>query len=171
PEQGKVELNLLDDAGTPHLDHDVVAGGEQAAVRLGDGSGRERLRLEAHERIGAEVLPHDRLDLFEGDGGHVVDEPAELVDVDVRQEVWARRKELPELDERRAELFETLTERLRSLARRLATAGHADLGEDPAKPALVCDPPDGQRAASTLETCAHGRVIPPLATWETPVRA
>jgi hypothetical protein len=35
---------------------------------------------------------------------------------------------------------------------------------------LVCDPPDGQRAPSALESCAHEGVIPPLATWETPRR-
>jgi hypothetical protein len=31
----------------------------------------------------------------------------------------------------------------------------------------MCDPPDGQRAPSTLETCAHDGVMPPLATRET----
>jgi hypothetical protein len=35
---------------------------------------------------------------------------------------------------------------------------------------LLCDPPDGQRAPSALETCAHEGVMPPLATWETQAR-
>src|SRR4029079_5375096 len=57
--------------------------------------------------------------------------------------------------------------RQRSLGRRLAPTGHADLGEDAPQSGLPCDPPDGQRAPSPLETCAHEGVMPPLATWET----
>ena len=52
-------------------------------------------------------------------------------------------------------------------ARGFATAGHADLREDAPQPTPVCDPPDGQRASSALETCAHVGLMPPLASWET----
>ncbi len=95
---------------------------------------------------------------------------AELLDVDVGQEIGPRREELAELDERRAELLEALAKRPRSLTRRVAPAGHADLGEDPPQSALLCDPPDGERAPSALETCAHEGLMPPLATWETQAR-
>lgn len=69
-----------------------------------------------------------------------------------------------------AELLEAAAKRPRSLARRLGPADHADLGKDAPQSALVCDPPDGQSAPSTLETCAHDGVMPPLATWETQAR-
>ncbi|MGH3053577.1 MAG: hypothetical protein ACRDL7_01195 [Gaiellaceae bacterium] len=59
---------------------------------------------------------------------------------------------------------------MRSLARRLAAPDHADLGKDSPQSALVCDPPDGQRAPSALETCAHKGVMPPSSTWETRAR-
>ena len=32
----EVEVYLLDDAGAPHLEDDIVAAGEQSAVRLSD---------------------------------------------------------------------------------------------------------------------------------------
>jgi len=60
-----------------------------------------------------------------------------------------------------------MAKRLRAFARRFSPAGNADLGQDSPQPTLVCDPPDGQRAASALETCAHGGVMPPLTTRET----
>ena len=119
----KVELDLLDDSGPPHLGDDLLPRGEQPAVRLRDRGGGERLRVEADEGVLAEVLPEHGLDLREGDGRDGVDEVAELLDVDVRQEIRPRREKLPELDERRAELLEAAAKRLRSLARRFAPAG------------------------------------------------
>ena len=100
-------------------------------------------------------------------GPRVVVEPAEQpeveereppvlsLDVDVGQEVRARRQELSELDERRAELLEPAAKRPRSLTRRVGPADHADLGKDSPQSALVCEPPDGQSAPSALKTCAH----------------
>ena len=154
----EIEVDLLDDSRSPHLRDDLLPRCEQAAVRLRDRGGRERLRVETDERFLAEVLAQHRLDLRERDRRDGVDEAAELLDVDVGQEIGPRREELPELDERRPELLEALAERLRSLARRVALAGHADLGKDSPQSALLCDPPDGQRAPRALETCAHDGV-------------
>ncbi len=75
---------------------------------------------------------------------------AELLDVDVGQEIGPRREELAELDERGAELLEAVAKRTRSLTRRFAPAGHADLGEDSPQSTLMCDPPDGESAPSAL---------------------
>ncbi len=131
-QQREIEIDLLDDAGPPHLEHDIVAGGQQPAMRLRDRSRGERLRVDAHERLLAEVGQHDSLDLREGDSRRdVVHEPAQLLDVDVGQEIGTRREELAELDEGRPELLEPAAERLRPLARRVAASGHADLAENP----------------------------------------
>lgn len=119
-------------------------------MRLGDRSGGERLRVDAHERVLAKILAQHSLDLGERDGRDRVDETAELVDVDVGQKVGPRGEELPELDERRPELFEAATERLRPLEGRVSPAGNADLGKNPPQPALVCDPPDGESAPRAL---------------------
>ncbi len=149
-QHGEIEVDLLDDQGTPHLDDHVVSRSEQPAMRLGDRGRRERLRLEAHEGVRTEVGDHHRLDLRERDRRHAVDQACELLDVDVGQEIGTRREELPELDERGPELLETAAERPRPLARGVAASDHADLGEDPPQSALVCDPPDGKRAPSPL---------------------
>ena len=112
-------------------------------MRLRDGGGGERLRVEADERVLAEVLPQHGLDLREGNRGDRVDEVAELLDVDVGQEIRPRREELAELDERRAELLEAVAKRRapsRVASRRPATP---TLGQDPPQSALLCDPPDG----------------------------
>jgi hypothetical protein len=139
-------------------------------MRLRDRGGGEWLRVETDEGLLTEVLPEHGLDLGERDGRDGVDEVAELLDVDVGQEIRPRRQKLPELDERRSELLEAAAKRPRSLARRFGPADHADLGKDSPQSALVCDPPDGQSAPSALETCAHDGVMPPLATWETQAR-
>jgi hypothetical protein len=166
-QQRKVELDLLDDSGASHLGDHLLPRGEQPAMRLRDRGGGERLRVETDEDLLAKVLPEHGLDLGERDRRDGVDEVAELLDVDVGQEVRPRRQELSELDERRAELLEAAAKRPRSLARRFGPADHADLGKDAPQSALVCDPPDGQSAPSALETCAHDGLMPPLATWET----
>ena len=48
-------------------------------------------------------------------------------------------------------------EALRALPRRLAVPDDADLREDARDAAAARDPPDGQRAASSLEACAHAQ--------------
>ena len=146
----EVEVDLLDDSGPPHLDDDLLPRGEQATVGLRDRGGGERLRVETDERVLAEVLQQDGLDLGEGHGRDGVHKVAELVDVDVGEQVRPRREKLPELDERRADLLEAAAKCLRALPRRVAPTGHADLGKDSPQSALVCDPPDGESAPRAL---------------------
>src|ERR1043166_8049176 len=73
-QHGEVQVDLLDNAGTPHLDDGVLASRKETAMRLGDRRRGEGLPLEAHERLLAEVLPHHRLDLRKGNGRDIVDE-------------------------------------------------------------------------------------------------
>ena len=94
---------------------------------LRDRRGCERLRIDPRKEIGVEVLADHRLDLLERNRRHLVDEPLELLDVDVRKQVGARREQLPELDVRRPELFERLAKRTRALGRRGTRADDADL--------------------------------------------
>ena len=109
--------HLLDDPRPAHLDDDLAAV-RRAAPR---GSARSRRSRAASRRSRRSASsPISRVDRLaragaNGSARHVVDELAELLDVDVGQQVGARREELPELDERRAELLE----RTRGSARRL----------------------------------------------------
>jgi len=59
-------------------------------VSLCDRRGGQRLRIQADERVFAEVLEQHGLDLGEGNGRNRVDQMPELVDVDVRQEIRPR---------------------------------------------------------------------------------
>ncbi len=97
----------------------------------------------------------DRLDVDERDGRRVVDELRELLDVLIREQVGPRREQLPELDVRRPELFERLTEVARALASGVAVPANADLREDAPNSAPPRDTGDVQRAPSTLYPCAH----------------
>jgi hypothetical protein len=53
-------------------------------VDLRDRRSRERLRLDADERVRRQLLSDDLPDLLERNGRNLVDELAELLDVDVR---------------------------------------------------------------------------------------
>jgi hypothetical protein len=57
---------------------------EQRRVDLRDRRSRERLRLDADERVRRQLLGDDLPDLLERNGRNLVDELAELLDVDVR---------------------------------------------------------------------------------------
>ena len=74
-----------------------------------------------------EILTDHRLDLHERNRRHLVDEPAELLDVDIRKQVGTGREQLPELDVRRPELLERASELARALARCGARAYDTDL--------------------------------------------
>ena len=90
-----------------------------------------------------------------GTGGTSSTSRAQLLDVDVGQEVGPRREELAQLDEGRAELLQRQAEAARALARRLSMPAHADLRQDAAEAGALCDPGHGQRATSSLKACAH----------------
>src|SRR5204862_7349077 len=59
----QVEVDLLDDPRSAHLDDDVAAVGQERTMDLGDRRRRERLRIEPRERVGAAVRPDGPLDL------------------------------------------------------------------------------------------------------------
>ena len=101
---------------------------------LRDRRRRERLRVDHGEVLEADVALDHRPDALERHGRDVVDELAELVDVDVGEQVGPRREQLAQLDVRRAELLERLPELDRSLARRRPVADDADLSEDAQQP-------------------------------------
>ncbi len=84
----EVEIDLLHDARPPHLDDDLAAVRHERGVDLRDRGGRQRLRVELHDRV-ADVLAHDPLDLREREGRHLVHEFRGLVDVDVGEQVRA----------------------------------------------------------------------------------
>ena len=136
-------------------------------MRLGDGGGRERLGVDADECLGANVLVDHRLDRGERLRRHLVDEPAQLLDVDVGEEVGPGGEQLAELDVRRAELFQRLAKTARAFARRIPAAGDAELREHAPAAAAPRDAHDVERATSSLEACAHAAVITALAGKET----
>ena len=121
-EQLEVERDLLLDPRPAHLDDDLAAGTQQPAVDLCDRRTGERLLVEPGEDLEPDLLVDDPARLLEREGRHVVDQPLELLDVDVRKQVGPRREQLAELDEGRAELLEPLPERLRALAGRRPVA-------------------------------------------------
>jgi hypothetical protein len=86
-QQREVDLDLLHDAGAPHLHDHLPAGLQQRLVDLRDRRGREGLAVDPGEVVEADLGRDHRLDLVERNGRHLVDELPELVDVDVRQQV------------------------------------------------------------------------------------
>ena len=108
-EQAEVARDLLACARPLHLDDDVVAVLERRAVHLPDRPGRERRRLDRLEDVlprHLQLLLHHVDDLRLGQRRDVVLQLRQLVDDVGRDEVRPRREDLPELRERRAELFE-----------------------------------------------------------------
>ena len=69
-------------------------------------------------------------DLLERNRRHLVDELPQLVDVDVWQQVAARRQQLPQLHVRRPEILERLAEPDGAFARRGPVADDADFAQD-----------------------------------------
>ena len=89
-------------------------------MHLADRRGGDRLGLELHEQALqrlTELLLDHLLGLCERKRRHVVLETAELDDDVGRQHVGPHRQQLPELDERRAELVEHLPQMLAALRR------------------------------------------------------
>ena len=125
----EVELDLLDDPGPAHLDDDAATRLQQGRMDLGDRRGGERLGVDLGERLEPEVLRDHGLDQRVGHRLDLVDELAELLDVDVRKQVGARGEQLPELDVRGAELLERAAKLDRALAGGRLVADDADLGE------------------------------------------
>ena len=110
-EQREVGVDLPRRVGSLHLDRDAVPVRQDGAVHLADRRRRDRPLLELDEELlelEPELALDDLADRGERHGPHVVLEPAQLGDDVRRHDVGARREQLPELDERRAELVEQL---------------------------------------------------------------
>jgi hypothetical protein len=58
-------------------------------MSLRDRCARQRLRVDAREHVLSELVAHSAFDRGEFDRRHFVDERAQLVDVDVRQQIRA----------------------------------------------------------------------------------
>ncbi len=112
-EQREVGVDLARRVGPLHLDRDAVPVRQDGAVHLADRGRRDRPLLELDEEL-LELEPELALDDLahrgERHGPHVVLEPAQLGDDVRRHDVGAGREQLPELDERRAELVEQLAQ-------------------------------------------------------------
>jgi hypothetical protein len=91
-----------------HLHHDPASVRERRSVHLRDrssGHGRRFDRLEHVLPRHPELFFHDPNDLCLGERRNVVLQRRQLFDELRRQQVWSRRQDLPELGERRTELF------------------------------------------------------------------
>jgi len=161
-EEREIDLDLLLDLGSADLDDHAPAVPHQGAVDLSDRGGGQRRLVDLDERIRRQVLRDDAPDVRERNAGHLVDQLPQLVDVDVRKKVRARREQLAELDERRAELLECMAELDRSLPRRGPAPHDAELAQNAQEPALARDARHGRRPSGSLEALRHQ----PLLSWE-----
>ena len=142
--QLEVGLDLACRVRTLHLDDHLDVVGQRRTMHLADRRRRDRRLVEVEERLldgEAELLPDDALDLPHRDRRDVVLELSKLPD-DVRwHDVRAGREQLPELDERRAELVEHLAQPAPPVAVLLAVPRTAAV-EEVAEPVPRGDAPD-----------------------------
>ena len=85
-------------------------------MHLSERRGRDRLPIEARERLGdpyAKLACDDFLDLLVRKRLHVVLKPGERLEVRLRQQVRSRRQELTQLDERRTHGLEVVGKLIR----------------------------------------------------------
>ena len=160
--QRQVGLDLARCIRALDLDHDLLPGRQRRPVHLSDRGGRDRRLVEREERaldrepeLGVDHL----LDRRERNRRDVVLELAELRDDVERDDVRPGREQLAELDERRAELVEHLTQPASAVRGAiLLDAAPAPLDDVPE--AVACrDTPDlGQTAERTLLRL-HGHVL------------
>ena len=130
--------DLLHDARSLHLHHDVAAGPGGGPVHLTDGRRGDGGVVEGREQVlhpGAEFLLDDRADILRREGLDVVLQPGEGIRVLDGQEVATGREQLAELDERGPESLEVGGEALRwavpvaLLGRHLSVPARVDRGE------------------------------------------
>ena len=166
PQELEVERDLLDDPRPAHLDDDLAPALQQRGVDLADRRARKRLLVDRREMLETDVF-RDRLpERRERKRRDVVDELAELVDVDVREQVRPRREQLAELDERRPELLERFAEAngaltcLRLVADDAHLAQHAEQVRTPRDRGQLESPLD-------LSLVSHPRSLPASPGLET----
>jgi len=133
-------------------------------VDLRDRRRGERLARDRDERVEADVLADHRLELVVRGRRDLVDELAELLDVDVRQEVWPRGEQLAELQVGGAELLERAPELDGALTSGRAVADDAHLAQDAKQAVSPCGARDLERAPRALEPYAHSRFLSAAAT-------
>jgi hypothetical protein len=154
-DQIEVALDDLFDAGPAHLDGNLQPVRELRTVDLRNRRCGERLRIDLREEVAVELFVQHLLDLRERHRRYLVDEPRQLLDVDIGKQVRPRREELAELDVRRAELFERIAELASAFDRSRTLAGHSDLAQDAEEPATARDARNVQRALETLGPRTH----------------
>jgi hypothetical protein len=96
-------------------------------------------------------------------GGTSSNEFAELLDVDVGEQVWTGREQLAELQVRGAQLLERAAELDRAFARRGPLGDHADLSENAQEPPAARGARNLERAPRALESGHKGvfsRLVP-----------
>jgi hypothetical protein len=159
-EQLEVESHLLDDPRPAHLDDDGAAALQERGVDLGDRGARQRLLVDRGEVLEPDVLGDRLAQRRKRQRLDVVDERAELLDVDVRQQVGPRGEQLTQLDERGAELLERLAEANRALARRRLVAERTNLAQHAQKVRAPRDRGQLERALD-LALVSHRRAFCP----------
>ena len=85
----------------------------------------------------------------------MVDEPLQLLDVDVRKEIGARREELTELDVGRAELLERMSKLAGAFASRRTVTPDTELAQHTQQTRSPGDSPNVQRPLQALCCDAH----------------
>ena len=153
-QQPQVLHDVLARSGPLDLDHHPLAIRERCPVDLGDRPRRHGHRVEGLEHVlprDAELLLHDRDDLFLRQRRDVVLQLRQLLDECRGHQVWPGRQDLPELGERRPELLQGLAEPLGPVAHGLlARAGLRPRDEQLLPRLLRHDGPDRGGAAQEL---------------------
>ena len=107
-EHGEIGEHLFEDARTLHFDRDRAAVAQRGAMHLSERRRRERLFVEGEKRLRqahVQVVFDRLLHIGQRNGIDVVLQAAQGLEIGRRQQVGARREDLTQLDERRAELF------------------------------------------------------------------
>jgi hypothetical protein len=129
-------------------------------VDLRDRRGGDRLGVDFREKLRSEFLADHCFDLREGNRRDFVHEAAELLDVDVREQVRARGEQLAELDVRRAELFERAPELAGAFACRGSGTDDGDLAQHSEQPASARDAGDVNGSPKPCCPRAHRARVP-----------
>ncbi len=109
PQHGGVAFEQLLQSGPLDLDHHVLAGGEHGSMRLPDGGCGQGLPLKGREHLvdgPGELLLDEAAQLLGGYLAHRGPKLGQLLGHRLREQVGARRGDLPELDEHPAAVLQ-----------------------------------------------------------------
>jgi hypothetical protein len=141
----QIEAKQVLQARTLHLEHHLAAAAQAGAMHLGQAGGAEGAGLDVDD-LGAalpQLLLQQLLHHGKGEGGHLVLETSQLLHQLGGQHIRARRKQLPELDEGRAQPQELIGEPAGPAP--LALAGPLVAPTAGIGPALAIPPQAGQQ--------------------------